>query len=936
MRGFVRTIVVASVVMAAVASVPTRAEAQADAVSVSPVVRLNTDMPTGGVVFAYRVSADSQWVVYAAEQRFDTIVELFSVPTGGGVPTRLSIDLPAGSTLDANSFRITPDSARVVYRVFNGSPSVLSGELYSVPVGGGASQRLDGSSGPASSVGEFAIAPNSQRVVYTQLVQGVIPDPATVQLHTVPVTGGTIVPIGPATTFELSLRGRFTPDSQRVLVVGEYTPDNLRELWSFPATGGSGVRLSPDLVPGGGVSVVVVAPNSSIAVYLADQLADDVFEIFSVAPTGGPSDRLNGALAPGGDVSSFAISSDSTTVVYNADQDLDDTSEVYSVPVSGGLETQLNADPVPGGDVFYGSIAPDSSRVVYVGDELVDGRVEVFSAPLAGGTRVRLNPDLPAGGQVFGPSITNDSSRVMYLADQNTNDLGEMFVVPIAGGPSVRLNGDLGAGEGVTPFVSTLAPNSSFALVGVGQAPFAILPAVLYAAPISGGVNQRITPPLVAGGMLRTATITPDSSHVVYHADQNVDGVDELFSVAVSSSTAPPPPPPPSPPVLPDGASAFTPLTPFRVFESREGEPGPGPKGVIGAGGSVDVQVGGVGDVPANAAAVVLNVTATGSLAPGFVTVWPTGSDRPLASSLNLTAANQTRPNMVIVPLGAGGKVSMFSQAGTHLVADVTGYFTETSSAVSAGRLVPLPPDRVFDTRPSEPSPGPKGLVGAGSTIEVQVGGVAGVPSGAAAVVLNVTATDATAAGFITVWPTGRAQPLASTLNLTRPGDTTPNLVIVPLGVGGRVSLFSQAGANLLADVTGYVTSTGDVSDTSGLFVPLPPGRVFDTRPEEVAAGPKGFVAAGSTIDVQVGGVAQVPSTAGLVALNVTATQAATGFVTVFPGPALPASSTLNLNGPGDTRPNATLISVNGSGQVRMFSQAGTHLLADASGYTLP
>ncbi len=350
----------------------------------------------------------------------------------------------------------------------------------------------------------------------------------------------------------------------------------------------------------------------------------------------------------------------------------------------------------------------------------------------------------------------------------------------------------------------------------------------------------------------------------------------------------------------------------------------------------MDVQVAGVGEVPAGASAVALNVTATGSVAPGFVTVWAAGSDRPLASSLNLTAANQTRPNMVIVPVGAGGKVSLFSQSGTQLVADVIGYFSATRASVSAGRLVPLPPARVFDTRPEEPAPGPKGVVSAGTSIEVQVGGVGGVPNDAAAAVLNVTATGAVAPGFVTVWPTGRTQPLASTLNLTRAGDTTPNLVIVPLGTGGRVSLFSQAGAHLLADVTGYVTAASAPSSTSGLFVPLPPGRVFDTRPDEPGAGPKGFVPAGSTVDVQVGGVAGVPATAGLVALNVTATQAETGFVTVFPGPALPASSTLNLNGPLDTRPNATLISVNGSGQISMFSQAGAHLIADVSGYTLP
>ena len=87
----------------------------------------------------------------------------------------------------------------------------------------------------------------------------------------------------------------------------------------------------------------------------------------------------------------------------------------------------------------------------------------------------------------------------------------------------------------------------------------------------------------------------------------------------------------------------------------------------------------------------------------------------------------------------------------------------------------------------------------------VQVVGQAGVPSGATAVVLNVTVTEPTFTGYVTVWPTGASRPLASTLNYTF-GQTVPNLVMVKLGAGGQVSFFNSAGAaDLLADVVGYV-----------------------------------------------------------------------------------------------------------------------------------
>jgi hypothetical protein len=79
------------------------------------------------------------------------------------------------------------------------------------------------------------------------------------------------------------------------------------------------------------------------------------------------------------------------------------------------------------------------------------------------------------------------------------------------------------------------------------------------------------------------------------------------------------------------------------------------------------------GDVPSDATAVVLNVTPTEPTAPGFVTVWACGQPRPNASNLNLSAAS-TVANLVFAQIGAGGKVCLFTQSGTHLVVDVEGY----------------------------------------------------------------------------------------------------------------------------------------------------------------------------------------------------------------------------------------------------------------------
>ena len=126
------------------------------------------------------------------------------------------------------------------------------------------------------------------------------------------------------------------------------------------------------------------------------------------------------------------------------------------------------------------------------------------------------------------------------------------------------------------------------------------------------------------------------------------------------------------------GGGDLQPLVPGRVLDTREGIGAPA--GKVGADSTTVVRIAGVDGVPAvGAGAVVLNVTVTEPTAPGFVTVYPTGAERPTASNLNFVPG-QTVPNLVIVKLGRGGVVSFYNlQGATHLVADVAGWFPEGS-----------------------------------------------------------------------------------------------------------------------------------------------------------------------------------------------------------------------------------------------------------------
>ena len=250
----------------------------------------------------------------------------------------------------------------------------------------------------------------------------------------------------------------------------------------------------------------------------------------------------------------------------------------------------------------------------------------------------------------------------------------------------------------------------------------------------------------------------------------------------------------------PPTGDGFVPVTPGRLLDTRNGTGGIG--GRFSSGDRRDLIVAGRLGVPADASAVVVNVTAVDPGSAGFVTVWPSGAAMPLASSLN-TSPGRTRPNLVVAKIGTGGAISLYDYAdfgGTDLVVDVVGFFAAGGGAVAA-----VQPQRLLDTRTGlDTTLGP---FASDESRDVQVTGHAGVPADATAVVLNLTATEPTQAGFVTAWPAGEARPLASTLDF-QPGDNVANLVMVGLGPGGVLSLYQFGGSTqVVADVVGYVTS---------------------------------------------------------------------------------------------------------------------------------
>jgi hypothetical protein len=372
--------------------------------------------------------------------------------------------------------------------------------------------------------------------------------------------------------------------------------------------------------------------------------------------------------------------------------------------------------------------------------------------------------------------------------------------------------------------------------------------------------------------------------------------------------------------------TTFTALNPTRLLDTRY-HVGVSTTTPVAANSLVTLQVTGQAGIPDGASAVVLNVTATASTASGYLTVYPGGATRPGSSNLNWPAG-RTVPNLVTVPIGAHGTVGLYNHSsGTvHIIADTFGYF---STAATGTTYHPVGPARVLDTR-SAVGVSTTTPVAANSGVSLAVAGAGGVPAtGATAAVLNVTVTAPTASGYLTVYPGGADRPTASNLNWV-PGQTVPNLVVVPIGPDGTVELYNHGSGtvHVVADVFGYYSA--DASGTT--FHAAGPARMLDTRYGIGAPAPGPLTATGQlSLDLNDGNVL---AHAKAVVLNVTvAGSTGAGVLTVWPdGQPRPTSSNLNWT-KGQIIANLVTVPVV-DGKVDFHVNYGsTDVIADLFGY---
>ncbi len=242
----------------------------------------------------------------------------------------------------------------------------------------------------------------------------------------------------------------------------------------------------------------------------------------------------------------------------------------------------------------------------------------------------------------------------------------------------------------------------------------------------------------------------------------------------------------------------------------------------------------------------------------------------------------------------------------------------------SGGPYDPVSPTRVLDTRSGLGAP--VGCLGPGRTLDVEVAGLAGVPtSNVGAVAINLTAVNPTDGGYATVSPTGGPNPESSNLNFG-PGQTVTNFAMVPVGAAGRITISNVGGyVYYLVDVVGFIPSGSSI-------ITLAPTRLLDTRAG--VGAPRARITASQELNVPLAGVV-VPTDAQAVLVNLTVVSpSSAGYATAFPsdGPR-PGTSTLNF-GAGSTVANFALAKLGGDGRIKIFNAGGTaDYLIDVLGY---
>lgn len=442
-------------------------ELYAVAISTTTPIKLNPPLVNGGSVQTARVAVapDSQTVFYIADQEVDNRNELFSVPIGGGVSTKLNGTLAAGGNV--TQFKIDKDTNRIVYMADQETNEVF--ELWSVPIGGGTAVKLNGALVPGGNVVVFEIDPLSDRVV-------------------------------------------FSADAET---------DGKSELYSVPIAGGSVTKLNPPIVlTGGGDSGIgsnfAINPVVPVVVFIAREADARGGRVYSIPTAGGTPQQLSFNLLDTQRILHFLISPFGDRVVFSVGTRVGSTNAFKGTLHSnligaGGLaDVTDTADPLFGTDNFR--FLPDGSRVVYSFQKNAAAPIVLASATPLGVRSTLYSPGV-SDPPLFNFVASNNSEWVMY----QTSDSGlvrNVRMIPPTGGSFT--NHGFGAFQAITPDSNRILYTRFLDAENHTD---------LFSAQVFGGGERNLSG-MGGAGFVIDVRVSPDSKWVVFTAQ--VDGRHDL------------------------------------------------------------------------------------------------------------------------------------------------------------------------------------------------------------------------------------------------------------------------------------------------------------------------------------------------------------------------------------------------------------------------
>lgn len=294
------------------------------------------------------------------------------------------------------------------------------------------------------------------------------------------------------------------------------------------------------MFPGGVVREYAVTPDSSRAVYLAEVAALNEEDLYSAPITGAGASQIHSSEIPAGEeVTDFKITPDGTRIIFRAAELLNGPRVLHSVAINSANSLIISRPASLYGAVQEFLISPDSARVIYKAAGTASAAQQLHSVPVNSNAGATVCPSLIVGDEIRFDDrfqISADSSRVIFAANIAATNTERLFSAAIAGGNCVDLSGSMVPDGNVTSGDFAISPDSRRVVFiadkdNNGQEE-------LFSVPLPGGTATKISGELNGNGDVDRFQISADSKWAAFVATKDTPSTFELYSVALDGGGA--------------------------------------------------------------------------------------------------------------------------------------------------------------------------------------------------------------------------------------------------------------------------------------------------------------------------------------------------------------------------------------------------------------